>query len=210
MTNLKIVFGSTKFDSSVDLLLLDQRHTDVCVERKNTIEIDFPADAHWTRVKNLKLAIRTADCLPILAFSSSSETIAAIHAGWRGIASGIAPKTLLSIQETVGHPILDWEIHIGPHLQYESFEFSAVEGLKMIEQALKHSSARRKPEDFYVQQDTNKIRIHLGALVALQLQPFYSKLRISPIDTKNDTNYFSYRRNPNSTGRQLSYIEIVS
>ncbi|MDG1479665.1 MAG: polyphenol oxidase family protein [Myxococcota bacterium] len=51
------------------------------------------ADALITRQRGLLLAIRTADCVPVLVVGHDGE-IAAIHAGWRGIAAGVIPAAL--------------------------------------------------------------------------------------------------------------------
>ncbi len=54
------------------------------------------ADACYTREPGLALAIMVADCLPILLSSTNGKEIAAVHAGWRGLADGI-------IQRVIGH-----------------------------------------------------------------------------------------------------------
>jgi len=61
------------------------------------------------------LAIRTADCLPILFFEPQQQIIAAVHAGWRGIANEIAAKTVQKIIKLGGDPkrILAW---VGPSI----------------------------------------------------------------------------------------------
>ena len=51
-------------------------------------------DALITNRAGLAIAIRTADCYPILLADSKNEAIAAIHAGWRGTAAQIVGKTL--------------------------------------------------------------------------------------------------------------------
>jgi copper oxidase (laccase) domain-containing protein len=49
------------------------------------------------------LSVVTADCVPVLL--AGPEGIAAVHAGWRGIASGVIPATLLEIsRQLVGRP----------------------------------------------------------------------------------------------------------
>ncbi len=56
---------------------------------------DPEADATITREPGVVLAVRTADCLPILLAAADGSAVAAIHAGWRGLAAGIIESTLL-------------------------------------------------------------------------------------------------------------------
>lgn len=87
---------------------LEQTHTTHCVE------VDAPfhpnADAAITRQKNTVLAIMTADCLPILLCDQQGSEIAAIHAGWRGLALGIVGNTLAKMHSDASQCIA-W---IGP------------------------------------------------------------------------------------------------
>lgn len=56
-------------------------------------------DALWTQKENVVLAVRTADCLPILMAHQSGHAIAAIHAGWRGLLARIIPATFQQMEE---------------------------------------------------------------------------------------------------------------
>ena len=51
-------------------------------------------DALFTRSNKVALAIMSADCLPIAIANSEGTEIALIHAGWRGLSSGIIDNTL--------------------------------------------------------------------------------------------------------------------
>jgi len=55
------------------------------------------ADASYTDKKNTVCAVLTADCLPILLATMDGSKIAVIHAGWRGLLSGIAANTVNTI-----------------------------------------------------------------------------------------------------------------
>ncbi|WP_133138662.1 peptidoglycan editing factor PgeF [Legionella genomosp. 1] len=71
---------------------LEQTHSTDCVivEQDNNRQ----ADAAITRSNQRVLAIMTADCLPILLSNTQGDEVAAIHAGWRGLANGIIENTL--------------------------------------------------------------------------------------------------------------------
>ncbi len=58
------------------------------------------ADASVTREPNRPLCILTADCLPVLLCNQSGTEVAAIHAGWRGLADHIIEQTLEKMQST--------------------------------------------------------------------------------------------------------------
>lgn len=51
------------------------------------------ADAMTSQQSNLGLAIMTADCVPIVLYQPASGQIAAIHAGWQGLACGVIKTT---------------------------------------------------------------------------------------------------------------------
>jgi YfiH family protein len=52
------------------------------------------ADAAITREAGAVLVVKTADCLPILLAADDGGVIAAVHAGWRGLAAGVVEATV--------------------------------------------------------------------------------------------------------------------
>lgn len=52
------------------------------------------ADAAWTDQPRQVLGVRTADCLPVLFAHREGRYVAAAHAGWRGLASGVLEQTI--------------------------------------------------------------------------------------------------------------------
>jgi purine-nucleoside/S-methyl-5'-thioadenosine phosphorylase / adenosine deaminase len=58
-------------------------------------------------------AVRTADCVPVLIADSRGQACAAVHAGWRGIAAGIAEASLDTLRSAGCNP-RDAVVALGP------------------------------------------------------------------------------------------------
>jgi len=82
---------------------------------------DVEADAIWTDRPEEVLAILTADCLPILLAERDGRCVAAIHAGWRGLAAGIVEAALTAL------PSSPERLHawIGPAIRADAYEVDA-------------------------------------------------------------------------------------
>src|ERR1700722_3022971 len=80
-----------------------------------------PADAAIARGSAKVCAILTADCLPILFASGSGDTVAAAHAGWRGLAAGVIEATVHAMGTPPGS-VLAW---LGPAIGPKHFEVGA-------------------------------------------------------------------------------------
>ena len=76
------------------------------------------ADAAIAREPGTTVAVLTADCLPILLCAEGGDEIAAIHAGWRGLAAG-AIGAAVSRMTTSPQQLLAW---IGPAISQPAFE----------------------------------------------------------------------------------------
>jgi YfiH family protein len=79
-------------------------------------------DALISNVPGIGLAIRTADCLPILVADPRNRVVAAIHAGWRGVVSEIASKTIHALCQRFGSRPEDLIIAIGTGIGSCCFE----------------------------------------------------------------------------------------
>jgi YfiH family protein len=80
-----------------------------------------PADAAIARGSAKVCAILTADCLPLVFATASGDTVAAAHAGWRGLAAGVIEATVHSM----GSPpacVVAW---LGPAIGPKHFEVGA-------------------------------------------------------------------------------------
>jgi len=57
------------------------------------------ADASVTTEPGLACTVQVADCLPVLFAAPAGSGVAAAHAGWRGLASGVLEATVASLCE---------------------------------------------------------------------------------------------------------------
>ena len=58
------------------------------------------ADACLTAEPGIACCVLVADCLPILLAAPAGRAVAAAHAGWRGLAAGVAEAALVALCET--------------------------------------------------------------------------------------------------------------
>lgn len=75
-------------------------------------------DAVLTTRRGLCVAVKTADCIPILLYDRSQQVVAAVHAGWRGTVGRILTHTLAQMQ---GRSEDVWAV-IAPGISQEAFE----------------------------------------------------------------------------------------
>ena len=85
------------------------------VARADAPEV-LAADAAHTRARGVVCAVMTADCLPVLLCSRDGETVAAVHAGWKGLAGGVVEAAVAAMGT---RDVLAW---LGPAIGPEAFE----------------------------------------------------------------------------------------
>lgn len=169
---------------------------------------DWPeADAHVTSRKSIALCVRTADCVPVLI--ASSDSVAAVHAGWRGLESEIIQKTILKMRAN-GVATRDLKAVIGPHIGEKSFEVGrdVSERLNAVFRKLRYNPApisRPHPAD------PEKRRIDMSTLAQAQLiQSGVPEEAVTTFraDTFTDPEFHSFRRDK-TAGRQISFILMM-
>ena len=105
-----------------DLVLTHQTHSDIVrkVGRADCAGIDshtYPeSDGLITNEPGVALVIFTADCTPILLHDPVTGAVGAVHAGWRGTASGIVKKCVEAMVREYGCDPADIHAAIGPNI----------------------------------------------------------------------------------------------
>ena len=72
------------------------------------------ADGLATNCIDTRLAVKTADCAPLLLLDPFRRAIAAVHAGWRGAVQGIAAEAVRLMGERFGSRPEDLLAALGP------------------------------------------------------------------------------------------------
>ncbi len=82
-------------------------------------------DSIITNQLDICIAVKTADCVPVLLFDPRQRVVAAIHAGWRGTAQNIVMKTIDKMVADFGSTPSDLIAGIGPSISPHVYEVSS-------------------------------------------------------------------------------------
>lgn len=180
---------------------LNQQHTNKVVYTEKFLEAPV-ADAVWTDKPNQPLAVLTADCLPILLASKQGNLVAAIHAGWRGLAQGIIQHTLAALPEK-SENLTAW---IGPAISQEFFQVGVEVKQEFVEQ-------NPSWKQFFKPDLEGKFLADLPAIAEDILQEVgvvsQSAEQVkSNLCTFSDERFYSYRKS-GETGRIASIIMLT-
>lgn len=145
-------------------------------------------------------AVLTADCLPLLLCDRQGTRVAAVHAGWRGLAAGVMEAALDTIA-TPGADLLCW---LGPAIGPQAYEVGAEVRACFLDQDPQAAEAfrplgdgRRWHADLY--------RLARQRLARRGVEAVYGGDRCTYSDPER---FFSFRRD-GTTGRMASLIWLA-
>lgn len=151
--------------------------------------------------KKLFIGVKTADCLPVLFFDPKTETIAAVHAGWKGLMSNILVNSAEMLHRT-GADLKTTIAVIGPHIRSCSYEVEK----KRVE-AFQHRlnitkiSENRLDKWFLDLEKIAEIQLKRAGLLGINIETM-------KICTYCSDTLPSYRRLGKKAGRMVSYIGL--
>lgn len=152
---------------------------------------------------NVVLAIRTADCLPILLVDKKAKVAAAVHAGWRGTVEKVAE---IAVDEMcrLGATPENILASLGPCIDSCCFEVNEDIGRLLSQSCGEKVTIKKGASLFADLKKTNASQLLTCGLTQehIELSGACTACQISPA-------YFSYRRDKGKTGRQLAMISLL-
>lgn len=154
------------------------------------------ADAYITDERNLPIAIRTADCVPVFIFDADHRAIGLAHAGWKGTFKSIAAKTVQRMQEKYASQPSGLKIYLGPSIRECCYQV----GAEFLDHFPSHVNDRGG-------------RLYADVISANCDQLLQAGVRLenivdSGVCTCCNKDYFSFRRDGAKAGRMISLMML--
>ena len=161
-------------------------------------DVHQKADALLSRDPGRVISVRTADCAAVLLAGEGGNTVAVVHAGWRGIVAGVIAATI----QQMGGRGSAYVAAIGPCISRDAFDVG--------QEVLDSFAALFGSEAPIDRGDGTKGKVDLRAAARLQLLACGLKAdRIDGTDrctVKHEDEFFSHRRDRGVTGRMAAVI----
>jgi YfiH family protein len=164
-------------------------------------DVTVTADGAWTDRPGVVCAVLTADCLPVLLCDAAGTRVAAVHAGWRGLAAGILGNAL-DVFTGAGIAAGQIRVWFGPAIGRAAYEVDAAvrDAVLELEPACRGSFMASRPGHWH-------FSLYAAARAILGAQGV-TAISGGALCTFSEQRFYSYRRD-NVCGRQASLIWIA-
>lgn len=190
-------FGTRHSRHPDNLATLHQIHSDIVVCADGRRGLIGDGDALIADRAGSLVAVKTADCLPILMADVRRRRVAAVHAGWRGTVREIAAKTLAALDANPA----DVHAALGPAIGPCCFEVGADVAAQFKKWFPERGDLdRRTTLDLA---EANRRQLLAASVPAEQLY-------VAGLCTRCGEEFHSYRRDRRHAGRMFSWIGITA
>jgi len=184
-------FG-TRHSSPPSAATVHQVHSDICIAARGRTGVLGDADALIENTPGHLVAVKTADCIPILLADEEHRAVAAVHAGWRGTVGRIVPQAIRRMLEEFGTRPAAIHAAIGPGIGKCCFEVAADVAAQFGETGPCHIDL----------EEANRRQLDEAGVPE-------SRIYSAGLCTKCGADDFhSYRRDKEQAGRMLSFIGV--
>jgi YfiH family protein len=181
---------ATRHATPPDAATVHQIHSNICVAARGRTGQLGDGDALLENTPGHLVAVKTADCIPILLVDAEHRAVAAVHAGWRGTVAGIVQNAVRAMSKEFSAQPVFLHAAIGPGIGKCCYEVGADVAAQFGEAGPCH--------------------IDLAAANRRQLIEAgipESFIYVANLCTKcNAADFHSYRRDKQHAGRMLSFI----
>ena len=167
---------------------------------------DQYCDALISDTPKILLAVKTADCVPILLADKKTGAFAAVHAGWRGTSASIVLAAIRQLKSEYNTRPEDLRAAIGPAANSCCYEVGR-EVIDQFKERFPESGALFTPtRDGHARIDLQTA--NRDQLIAAGVSP--ERVHIAPLCTmdRNDL-FFSYRREKQLHGRVGRLMSVI-
>lgn len=193
-------FGTAAAIPAGAWLELKQIHSTVVVDACAWRD-GIQADALTTDTPGRAIAVKSADCLPILLADPRHRAVAAIHAGWRGAAAAIAARAVECMRERYGSRPGELLAAFGPSIRMCCFEVGP-------EVAREFASWFPERTDLGARTHIDLPETSRRQLIAARI-PAERIATVAPCTVCGGLEFHSYRRDRQGAGRMHSVVQIL-
>ncbi|MDX6497734.1 MAG: purine-nucleoside/S-methyl-5-thioadenosine phosphorylase / adenosine deaminase [Blastocatellia bacterium] len=167
---------------------------------------DVYCDALVSGAPKILLAVKTADCVPVLLGDPETGAFAAVHAGWRGTSESIVIKAVAQLQSEYGARPENLRAAIGPAANTCCYEVGS-DVIEKFKERFPHS------EHLFTPTSAGHARIDLQTANRDQLNAagvLPERIHVARFCTmdRNDL-FFSYRREKSVQGRVGRLMSVI-
>jgi len=160
------------------------------------------ADVLISILPNTPVAVRTADCVPILLADRNAGVVSAVHAGWKGTVAQVAQVAVRAMCE-LGASKDSILASVGPCIGLCCFEVN-----DDIASQLRRASGGDVSENRDGSVYANLVEANVRQLKSMGIGAGFIETMDVCTVCHGLPHYFSYRRDNGMTGRQLSIINF--
>ena len=190
---------SNSFGSCGNLATLHQVHSDVVVDAGGRSGPLGDGDALLENTPGSLVAVKTADCIPILIVDPVHRAVAAVHAGWRGAARKIAIRAIEEMGKKFSSRPQDLHAAIGPGIGKCCYEVGPDVAMQFREYEPTLSDI------------THPIHLDLAEINRRQIAAGgvpTNQIYVAGICTMCERDFHSFRRDKEHAGRMLSVVGL--
>ncbi len=197
-TNREILVRELQLPS--EPIWLEQQHGKQIIKLMSTRTNNIQADAAYATGPGGVCAVLTADCLPVLFCDREGGSVAAAHAGWRGLLNGVLESTLKAFPVEVDK-VVCW---LGPAIGPSKFEVGGELKQAFVNKDLRHEAAFQPSQaDKYL---ANIYQLAKNILTTNGVDAIFGGGYCTYTEKER---FFSYRRD-GATGRMATVIWLKS